>query len=72
MENKSGVHKVLLDKLDWGHKYNFELYAGNTHGLGEPDKRTLHEEIKRFVKFFAFISFISYFLLSAYQKSVWL
>ena len=41
VENKSGVHKVLLDKLDWGHKYNFELYAGNTHGLGEPDKRTL-------------------------------
>jgi hypothetical protein len=41
VENKGGVHKLLLDKLDWGHKYNLELYAGNTHGLGEPDKRTL-------------------------------
>ncbi|CAB3990632.1 A disintegrin and metallo ase with thrombospondin motifs adt-1-like isoform X2, partial [Paramuricea clavata] len=41
VENKGGVHKLLLDKLDWGHKYKLELYAGNTHGLGEPDKRTL-------------------------------
>lgn len=39
--HKGAVPEIVLDKLDWGHKYKLELYAGNKYGLGEPELRTL-------------------------------
>jgi hypothetical protein len=38
VQNDAGVHHVLLDKLDWGHRYKLQLYAANRYGLGEPDR----------------------------------
>ena len=41
VKNKGGIHRVILDKLDWGHRYKIQLYAGNRYGLGEPDQGTV-------------------------------
>ena len=41
VKSTAEIYKVTLDKLDWGHKYRLELFAGNRFGLGEPAKRTL-------------------------------
>ena len=43
-DKNSSYHAIVLDKLDWGHSYKLELYAGNRFGLGKPCRRRIRRE----------------------------
>ena len=48
VEAKKNSNYFALDKLDWGHSYKLELYAGNRFGVGKPCRRRIRREYGKY------------------------